>query len=105
MLLLETPLSRIEDLLEANRPFAIVSAYRPDYGDQENLERTKRLAAARDAGYGFNLIEGHLVGSLSDQWLVIVIAHANRASHLLGHCRKWTKEFEQDFFVFEARVA
>jgi hypothetical protein len=80
---------------------ALITACRPDRTDHENLERTKRLAAAaRDAGYGFTVIDGHWTGSGGREWFVLVVADANRGSHLLGQCRRWLKEFEQDFFLF-----
>ena len=101
MLLLETTFNQIAAVLESDRPLAILSADRPDCGDQDNLERTKRLAAAaRDAGCGFQVIEGRWGASGAREWLVLVVAAVNRAPHLLGHGRKWTTEFEQDLFLF-----
>jgi hypothetical protein len=101
VLLFETTLSHIVAVLESNRTLAIVSARRPDQTDRENLECAKSLAAAaRDAGFGFTVIEGTWSASGVREWLVLVVADANSGSHLLGHCRKWMKEFEQNFCLF-----
>lgn len=99
MLLLETTLSHV--IVESDRPLAIVSARRPDQSGQDNLESTKRLAAAaRDAGFGFQVVEGNWTSSGAQEWPVLVVADVNSGSHLLGHCRNWMKEFEQDFVLF-----
>jgi hypothetical protein len=96
LLLLETSLTHVVTVFESDRPLAIVSACWRDRTNKENLERNKRLAAAaRDTGFGFYVIQGHWAGSPSRQWLVVVVADANRSSHLLGHCRMWAKEFDQ----------
>ena len=100
MLLLEPTLTHVVAALESDRPLAIVSADRPD-PDQENLECAKDLAAAaRDAGFSFHLIEGSWSVSGARIWLVLVVADVNTAAHLLGRCRKWIKEFEQNLFLF-----
>jgi hypothetical protein len=100
MLLLETTLTHVVAALESDRPLAIISADRPDRTDQESLEHTKRLAAdARDAGFSFQVIEGRWSPSGARAWFVLVVADVNTAANLLGHCRKWMKEFEQDWFL------
>ena len=100
MLLLEATLSKVVAVLESERPLAILSASRPEKTHQNNLDSTKHLAAAaRDARFGFTLIEGNWSASGAQEWLVLVVADANRGSHLLGHCRKWIREFERDFFL------
>ncbi len=99
MLLIETALRQITTALQADH-LAIISASRSDRSDEENLERTKLLAAAaRDAGFGFQVVEGRWTGSQSREWLLLVIADANRASHLLGLGRKWAEQFDQRFFI------
>jgi hypothetical protein len=101
VLLLETTLTHIVTVLESDRPIAIVSAGWPDRTHQENLERSKRLAAvSRDAGFSFHVVEGSWSTSEARQWVVLIVGDVNTAAHLLGQCRKWMKEFEQDWFLF-----
>jgi hypothetical protein len=101
MLLLQATLTHIVAVLESDRPLAIVSADRPDRTDQENLECAKGLAAAaRDAGFSFHVIQGRWSVSGAQAWFVLIVADVNTAALLLGRCRKWMKEFEQDWFLF-----
>ncbi len=101
MLLLETTLIHVVAALESDRPIAIVPAHRPDQGDQDTLECAKGLAtAARDAGFSFHVIEGRWTASGAPQRSVLVVADVNTAAHLLGRCRKWMREFEQNVFLF-----
>jgi hypothetical protein len=101
MVFRETSLPRLAALLKAELPLALMSACRPGFSDEENLDGTKRLAfGGRDLGFGFAAIEGHWVESMEREWWVLMIAERERAAHLLGHARRWAVRFGQEFSIF-----
>jgi hypothetical protein len=101
MLFLESNLRQITAALKTGRPLTLISACCWNRSDQENLDNTELVASSgRDAGFNFAAIEGHWTESAAREWWLMMIAERNRASHLLGHARRWTKRLGRDFSIF-----
>lgn len=57
--LTEASLSRVWQHVNSDRPIALLTAFRNEYSQEENVSRNKRLAATiKNLGYGFFFVDG-----------------------------------------------
>ena len=58
----EASLSRVWQHTQSDRPIALLTAFRGEFGQADNIKRNKTLAAqVRKLGYGFFFVDGYWI--------------------------------------------
>jgi len=80
MLMIETAVDRITEILDSNRPFAFVPA--------KSRNHAKEIAGlARDHGYGIAVVQVRSRG-----WMALVVADPGQETQLRRDAREWANE-------------
>jgi len=108
--LTETTLSRLwKHANNKNIPVSIITAFRSENTNKENLQRNKVLAAkVKNAGYGYFFLEGHWIENTGTEdevkvkeSSIFIVGNNNDNGRLVGLIKQFINDYEQEAAIIK----
>jgi hypothetical protein len=108
-ILRESSLSMIWQHSNSEIPIGIITAFRNEHTEKQNIQRNKELAAkVKIAGYGYFYIDGYWIENQGtdkevhvSEKSIFIIGNEKDNGKLKGLLKKWMKEYNQDAAILK----
>lgn len=105
----EASLSRVWQHVNSDRPIAIITAFRHEYTQTQNVQRNKLLAAKiRKLGYGYFFLDGYWIEKGPDSQVPVkedslfVIGDIGSDDEFIRNLVSLTREFDQEAVLIKS---